>query len=127
MNSVRNVEASPGRTGALSVHFRAAEFQCRHCYAAIVRPELVELLERIRSRIGRPLPIVSGYRCPLHNAHVGGAADSQHMYGTAADLPLRLVPPAIAATAGARGIGIKDGFAIHVDVRPGPRARWTYK
>jgi zinc D-Ala-D-Ala carboxypeptidase len=120
------IPASPGRRGRLSPHFVAAEFACPHCAAAIVSPELVRVLESIRAHLRRPLPIVSGYRCPIHNRSVGGAADSQHMYGRAADLPLKLVSISMASHAGAIGIGHQDGFVRHVDVREGPRAVWKY-
>jgi hypothetical protein len=33
----------------------------------------------------QPQPLDSGYRNPAHNAAIGGAADSQHMFGTAVD------------------------------------------
>ncbi|MFK7939150.1 MAG: D-Ala-D-Ala carboxypeptidase family metallohydrolase [Roseovarius sp.] len=33
-----------------------------------------------------PLFVTSGYRCPLLNAEVGGLADSQHLFGQAADV-----------------------------------------
>lgn len=43
-------------------------------------------LEKIRSVLGFPVHINSGYRCPALNQAVGGAANSQHMLGQAADL-----------------------------------------
>ena len=121
-----HVHASIGRTGVVGPHFHAEEFRCPHCEAAIVSPELVHVLERIRSHLGRPLKIVSGYRCPIHNAEVGGAANSQHMYGRAADIPLGLVTISLASHCGAVGIGHQDGTVRHVDVREGPRAIWRY-
>lgn len=43
-------------------------------------------LERVRDRLGGwPIIINSGYRSPALNAAVGGAANSQHMLGEAAD------------------------------------------
>lgn len=52
------------------------------------------LLEPARALLGAPLRINSGYRAPAVNAAVGGAGDSAHMDGRAADvvpqdLPLR--------------------------------------
>lgn len=120
------MSASTGREGRLSRHFTAAEFRCSHCHAAVVTPQLIRTLEYVRAHINKPLPIVSGYRCPIHNAAVGGAENSQHMYGTAADIPLGLVTPAVAAHAGAVGIGVQGEWVRHLDVRDGPRARWSY-
>jgi uncharacterized protein YcbK (DUF882 family) len=118
--------ASVGKRGQLSEHFRAAELWCPHCHACIVTDELVRFLERIRSALGNPLPIVSGYRCPRHNADVGGAADSQHMYGTAADIPRTRLDLHTVASLGAKGVGTRDGIVVHVDVRRGAFAHWTY-
>ena len=46
------------------------------------------LLEPLRLRVG-PIKISSGYRCSLLNKRVGGASNSDHLYGCAADI---LVP-----------------------------------
>ncbi len=43
-------------------------------------------LQNIRSKIKRSMIITSGYRNPRHNSAVGGASESSHMYGTAADV-----------------------------------------
>lgn len=45
----------------------------------------VRHLEAIRARWGR-LYVSSGYRCPALNQRIGGAPDSAHLYGCAADL-----------------------------------------
>ena len=48
---------------------------------------LVEaVLDPARERLGKPITVNSGYRCPLHNSKVGGVANSQHMRGEAADV-----------------------------------------
>ncbi len=44
------------------------------------------LLEPLRWALGVPLKVNSGYRCPDLNAAVGGATNSAHMDGRAADL-----------------------------------------
>jgi zinc D-Ala-D-Ala carboxypeptidase len=92
---------------------------------AIVRQLLITRLEALRSVIRRAVPIVSGYRCPVHNPVAGGAANSQHMYGAAADLPSGLVPVELAERMFV-GVGHKGGWAIHVDVRDGARTTWAY-
>lgn len=113
--------------GDLSPHFSRSEFKCKHC-GRLVGPalQLVDLLERIRAITGRPLVVVSGYRCAEHNAAVGGASGSQHVRGTAADIgPFRATLKQAQAL-GARGVGTKGRWAVHVDVRSGPRAHWEY-
>ena len=54
---------------------------------------LVEaVLDPARERLGKPITVNSGYRCPLHNSKVGGVANSQHMHGEAADVKPVQVP-----------------------------------
>jgi len=113
--------------GDLSPHFSRSEFRCRHCGALSgPDPQLLLVLERIRDLTDQPLRVVSGYRCTTHNRAVGGAVTSQHLSGRAADLPPGRATLTQAVAAGARGVGCKDGWAVHVDVRPGDRATWTY-
>jgi zinc D-Ala-D-Ala carboxypeptidase len=126
--------------GDLSAHFSAAEFRCHcggksaECAGVLVTRELLQALEVIRDAVDRSVQVVSGYRCPAHNRAVGGAGDSQHMHGTAADLPatLGLTVPKVRALHVARGIGsgARSGQVVHVDVRAGASALapalWTY-
>jgi uncharacterized protein YcbK (DUF882 family) len=113
--------------GDLSPHFSRSEFRCRHC-GRLEGPAiaLVAVLERIRALDGRPLVVVSGYRCPAHNRAVGGAIGSQHTHGTAADIAQGRATSRQARAAGAVGVGSKAGWATHVDVRAGGPAEWIY-
>lgn len=94
----------------------------------IIDKRLVDVLDRIRERLGVPITVNSGYRCPEHNAEVGGVPDSQHVLGTAADITYDGVDvdylAEIAEECGADGIGkyYHQDF-VHVDVR-GYAARW---
>ncbi len=113
--------------GDLSPHFSRSEFvdrRTRHLHGPT--PGLIVVLERIRALTGKPLRIVSGYRSPSSNATVGGAKNSRHMEGDAADIPAGHATLSEAYASGAVGVGTKDGWATHVDTRPGPRRHWTY-
>lgn len=44
------------------------------------------VLDPLREWYGRPILVNSGYRCPQLNRLVGGANNSQHMRGEAADI-----------------------------------------
>lgn len=74
--------------------FTREEFRCkcggRYCdgFPARMQEQVVRLCDSARRHFGRPGHIVSGLRCRPHNANEGGVADSQHMYGEAADLQI---------------------------------------
>ena len=78
-----------------------------------------------------PMRCNSGFRCKRHNAEVGGVEDSQHTYGTAADIvpPKGMTPQQLASMANTipvfhqGGIGTYPTF-VHVDIR-GTAARWS--
>jgi zinc D-Ala-D-Ala carboxypeptidase len=53
----------------------------------------INLLEPLRTRLGRTIKISSGYRCNLLNAKVGGADNSQHTFGEAADIIVQGITP----------------------------------
>lgn len=103
-------------------------FKCKCCGELPtdgMDPRLIDVLNTIGVYEDE---INSAYRCPEHNAEVGGVPDSQHVAGTAADVDatrwgvegLAL----LAEQAGADGIGKYegDGF-VHIDTR-GEEARW---
>jgi uncharacterized protein YcbK (DUF882 family) len=112
----------------LSEHFQAGEFACSCCGLVLVHPELVRKLEGLRFAVGAPVNVTSGYRCAGCNKMVGGAENSYHLFGMAADIWVKGSNPrqlaAAAEEIGFDGIGIYEaqGF-LHVDVR-GYRSRW---
>jgi uncharacterized protein YcbK (DUF882 family) len=124
--------------GDLSEHFSRVEFSCRcGCGFDTPDPALVDLLEAVRSIFGRRMVVLSGCRCAAHNRAVGGAVQSQHLLGRAADIFVgstgeRYSLVAALLQAGASGVGVAKGF-VHGDVgheepelgiiRP---ALWTY-
>lgn len=116
----------------LSTNFTVKEFACGDGTDTVfVAPRLVMVLQSIRSHFGKAVTIHSGYRTPPYNTKVGGVSNSQHTYGTAADISVKGVSVAnVAAYArsimpdwGGVGIYSKKGF-VHVDVRE-TRADWT--
>ena len=71
----------------ITKNFTRNEFQCScGCSAQMVDEMLVQKLQTIRTVYDTPLKITSGYRCVKHNAAVGGAKSSKHLYGIAADV-----------------------------------------
>jgi len=126
-------------------NFTVEEFHCHsgELYSSLwiverLRP-LCLVLERLREELGhRSITIVSGYRSPSHNAAIGGAKQSQHMAGRAADVTVDGVEPSAVHAAllglfraGAieiGGLGLYPSW-VHVDVRPRPQSghlcQWT--
>lgn len=113
----------------LSGNFEVSEFACRDgSDAVLVAPRLVMVLQSIRSHFGVPVVIHSAYRTPQYNAKVGGVTDSQHCYGTAADITVRGQKPVDVAAYARQlmpdwgGVGVYDSFC-HIDVRE-TKADW---
>lgn len=113
-----------------SDHFTKKELACKCCgEPGPIDMALIEALEVLRRLAGCPLIVTSGYRCQKHNSEVGGAKDSQHTKGTAADIKALGVTPlelfALAAQIPAiKGIGLYKGW-VHIDVRKArERAVW---
>lgn len=46
----------------------------------------IDVLQPVRSLLGSPVVITSGYRCPKLNRIVGGSPNSQHTLGEAVDM-----------------------------------------
>lgn len=86
------VDKAPKSVGAdrFSEHFAKSEFVCHCCGqgADKIDPRLVELLEQLRAKAGKSVHLNCAYRCPTHNAEVGGVPNSQHVLGTAADITI---------------------------------------
>ena len=75
-------------------YFKREEFACQcGCGFDTVDYELANILDNVRSYFGSPVHITSGCRCPVHNAKEGGARNSQHLYGRAADIKVTGITP----------------------------------
>lgn len=96
--------------------------------------KLVKNLEMIRAAAGgAPMRINSGYRSPAHNVAIGGAKDSFHMKGMAADFTIRglsipetvlLIERLIAQGKISKGgLGTYKTF-VHYDIQ-GKNRRWN--
>lgn len=93
--------------------------------------KLAYYLESVRSHFGNPsITINSGYRPPSVNRAVGGATNSQHLYGAAADFVVSGIRPSevykrLDSFHGSKG-GLGNGSSFtHLDLR-GYRARFSY-
>ena len=123
----------------LTKNFNLSEFQCK-CGCEMpdfVKKNVKELakdLQVIRDKVGVGFTPNSAYRCPEHNASIGGVKSSQHLKGKAADINIKGIEPSEVAdlvedlmkteaiTKG--GVGRYNSFT-HVDIR-GTNARWNF-
>lgn len=106
----------------LQRHFIGAEMACKdgakeYMYA----PELMRILENIREHFSKPVIINSGYRTPEWNTKIGGAKNSYHMKGMAADIVVKGVSPKQVAEYASvimqNGGVIRYANFTHIDVR----------
>ena len=118
----------------ITEHFKVKELKCKCCNTI---PKdvyenlklLCNALEELRMALGKPITVISGYRCPARNKVVGGAPKSQHVLGKAADIMVKdMTPEQVAKAADKikafRGIGTYSTFT-HVDIRKSLwKAQW---
>ncbi len=112
----------------ITPNFAINEFACKDGSLMIaIHQKLPPILQQIRDNFKRPMTISSAYRSYSHNKAVGGAANSYHMYGMAADCYISgISPKEIGAYARQimpdyGGIGIYNSF-VHIDV--GEKRDW---
>jgi len=116
----------PSENRRLTVHFEVDEFRCPCCGVAIVTRPLLRQLELLREKVGEPIRVTSGYRCPKHNAEVGGSETSLHMAGCAVDIVVDgMDMRKLARLAGEcwfEGILVYEDH-VHLDTRSDPYVR----
>lgn len=115
----------------ISKFFNDYEFKCHCGKCTLVAPpkQLLAILDDVREHFDRPTTIMSGHRCEAHNKAVGGAKNSQHKLGIAADIIVSGIAPSkvheylVTKYPNELGIG-KYSYFTHVDVRKG-KSRWN--
>jgi hypothetical protein len=132
------------RSTLLSKNFTTGELAYsggNHFDKARIDPKLVELLQKLREYVDKPISIVSSYRPYLYNIKIyterarkrgttPKPTQSRHSSGQAADVKIKgmtgveIAKAAIDVWGTELGVGIDDDNA-HVDVRP-EWSIWTY-
>jgi hypothetical protein len=125
-----NIKKFPrGDKTKLSANFLVAEFECScgQCPETLINLDHVAKLQKLREDLGASITINSAYRCPAHNAAVGGEKNSMHMKGHATDIVVKGMTPLEVQDAceSFDGLGRYDTFT-HIDSR-GYKARWDFR
>lgn len=115
-----------------SQHFSLTALECPCCKQNFCFQRTYDMLEEFRELVGKPVVVLSGYRCRDHNKTVGGALRSQHQFGTAADIRVDGMTAAEMEAIAHQchlivGIGRNDytGF-LHIDCRSADPVKWCY-
>jgi uncharacterized protein YcbK (DUF882 family) len=113
-------------------HFQRSEFACKcGCGFTAADAELVAVLNDAREYFNAPITITSGCRCEKHNTAIGGAKNSQHTKGIAADIIIKGVSSDsvknyfLTKYPDRYGIAERAGSFVHIDMRDAP-TRWEY-
>ena len=124
----------------MTKNFSIKEFECK-CGCEMPEDVLVNItklanqLQYVRDCVAMPITINSAYRCPEHNAKIGGLKTSQHLLGKAADITIQSLKPAEVYALieelidmghmlqGGLGLYEEKGF-VHYDIRK-TKARWN--
>lgn len=109
--------------GDKPTNFKVYEFACKNGADTIkVDGRLIKALQQIREHFNAPVSITSAYRTAAYNTKVGGAKNSYHTKGQAADITVTGVSNREVAKYAAtfmKGVGLYDytGGFVHVDTR----------
>lgn len=120
----------------LSPHFLLSELRCHDGTAVPLKfwknaRAICARAEALRTKVGGPLIVTSGFRTVQWNKKVGGARGSYHLTASALDLTSRTVSAPVmhaaylelikAGVVPDGGLGLYENW-IHIDL--GPRRRW---
>ncbi|MCD6327864.1 DUF882 domain-containing protein [bacterium] len=117
-------------------NFYPEEFACKCCGKVMILSDLWQAIQLIRNTAMRPVIINSAYRCPPHNAEIGGSEGSDHIHGFAADIhvpgltadEVGEIAARLSETIKRIGVYMNQDF-VHIGVRnrgPGTWRAWRY-
>lgn len=120
----------------LTANFTREELACKHCGKMEIPLHVVQMLQKVRDKVGFPLKINSGYRCPEYNAQLAETgSNGPHTvaaFDIAADGRQAFAIIKAAIEVGFTGIGVSQkgsGRFVHIDYLPTSHPRpmvWSY-
>lgn len=111
-------------------YFKIEDFDCEETGENEMDPEFIRKVDELRSAVGWPLYVTSGYRSPTHSIEAKKSQPGTHAHGIACDIKVsggaqrrELVKQAFFL--GFTGIGVARTF-VHVDTRATTPVLWAY-
>ena len=121
-------------------NFSPHELACKHCGAEGITPEIMEILQGIRTSMAKPVFVSSGYRCVKHPVEQEKDKPGEHTLGMAIDIIcygvraleiIRLAQSMNVRRIGVHQKGNPNGRFVHIGIADRynlafPVAIWTY-
>lgn len=112
------------------LYFKTSDFDCQETGENEMDPEFIRKVDELRSALGRPLIVTSGYRSPTHSLEAKKEKPGTHAQGIACDIKVsngaeRRALVKQAFYLGFTGIGVAKTF-VHVDTRTTTPVLWAY-
>lgn len=121
-------------------NFSPKELACKHCGDEGITPEIMSILQRIRTHMESPVFVSSGYRCVKHPVEQEKDKPGEHTLGMAVDIicfgerALKIIK--LAQDIGVKRIGVHQkgrvsGRFVHIGIGNRykldfPAEIWTY-
>ncbi len=127
------IEVRGRESERLSANFQVSELMAKGARYSRIAPDLVVALQALRTKLGKPLVVDSGYRHPVLNDTLNGDPQSEHLTGRAAVVraagagvsPTDIAKAALEAIEQEIGIGLGP-TSVHIDVA-GSFSTWVYE
>jgi len=115
-----------GRSYKVSRNFTLGELASKDgANIVLLHPALIIALQTIRDHVGKPIRVNSAFRSPAHNKAIGGASNSLHTLGLAADVVIDgMTPIEVASLANDMGLGGIKAYPTFTHIDVGRHRTW---
>jgi uncharacterized protein YcbK (DUF882 family) len=126
LDSLRFEIDKVGRSYKVSRNFTLGELASKDgANIVLLHPALILALQTIRDHVGKPIRVNSAFRSPAHNKAIGGASNSLHTLGLAADVVIDgMTPIEVASLANDMGLGGIKAYPTFTHIDVGRHRTW---
>jgi uncharacterized protein YcbK (DUF882 family) len=126
LDSLRFEIDKVGRSYKVSRNFTLGELASKDgANIVLLHPALIIALQTIRDHVGKPIRVNSAFRSPAHNRAIGGASNSLHTLGLAADIVIDgMTPIEVASLASDMGLGGIKAYPTFTHIDVGRHRTW---